>query len=92
MAAAAGVVTGIALGGAPKAAAKVAAAAMVGAAAAGLVNALRMDWGMTLETFARLTGYATRTITSWESGAKIGKGAMRTLTKVQRLRERLRVS
>jgi DNA-binding transcriptional regulator YiaG len=89
MAAAAGVVTGIALGAAPKATAKVAAVAMAGAAAAGFVKALRADWGMTLETFARLTGYAVRSITAWEGGTKIGKNAMRTLTKVQRLREAL---
>ena len=89
MAAAAGVIAGVALGAAPRAVAKVAAAAVVGAGFAGLVNALRSDWGMTLETFSRLTGYATRTIVSWEGGAKIGKGAMRTLTKVQRLREAL---
>lgn len=89
MAAAAGVATGAALGAAPKTTAKVAAVAMVGAATAGFVHALRADWGVTLETFARLTGYAVRSITAWESGAKIGKNAMRTLTKVQRLREAL---
>jgi DNA-binding transcriptional regulator YiaG len=71
-----------------RATAKVAAASMVGAAA-GFVKALRADWGMTLEGFSRLTGYAVRSITSWEGGAKIGKNAVRTLTKVQRLREAL---
>ena len=47
---------------------------------------------MTLETFSRLTGYATRTIASWESGAKVGRSAHRVLTKVQRLREALATS
>jgi DNA-binding transcriptional regulator YiaG len=89
MAVAAGVVTGVVLETAPKAAAKAITTAIVGTAAVSFVGALRADWGMTLETFSRLTGYATRTIASWESGAKVGKSARRVLTKVQRLREAL---
>ena len=89
MATAAGVLTGVALEIAPKAAAKAITTAIVGTAAVGFVSALRADWGMTLEKFSRLTGYATRTIASWEGGAKVGKSAHRVLTKVQRLREAL---
>jgi DNA-binding transcriptional regulator YiaG len=89
MAAAAGILTGVALEIAPKAAAKAITTAIVGTAAVSFVSALRADWGMTLETFSRLTGYATRTIASWEGGAKVGKSAHRVLTKVQRLREAL---
>ncbi len=66
-----------------------AGAAVVGAAAVGFVKALRADRGMTLGAFWRLTGYAVRSITSWEGGARIGKNAMRTLTQVRRLREAL---
>lgn len=89
MAAAAGVVAGIALGSAPKGVARMATAAIAGAAAAGFVSALRAQWGMPRETFARLIGYGTRTIAGWETGAKVGKAPIRTLIKVQRLLDAL---
>jgi len=89
LAAAAGVVAGVALGAAPKGVTRMATAAIAGAAAAGFVSALRADWGMTREMFARLIGYGTRTIAGWEKGATVGKAPMRTLIKVQRLREAL---
>jgi DNA-binding transcriptional regulator YiaG len=90
VAATAGLLTGVALGAAfSRTAARAITAAIVGTATVGFVNVLRANWGMTLEMFSRLTGYAPRTIASWEAGAKPNKGARRTLAKVQRLRDAL---
>ena len=59
------------------------------AADGSLVREVRQALGLTLQNFARMTGFSVRSIASWERGARIGEAGLRRMQEIRALQEAL---
>ncbi len=60
-----------------------------GQAVVNVALAVRQSWGLTRDAFARLIGYAPRTIAGYEAGDTLAAVPLRRYTEIQRLRTAL---